>query len=153
MGLNTEEFLQTTTADALDDHLEPCPPGEWLAIVGKPAIYDFVYKSGDRKGETGYRMSIKYTIQDQEVKDHCERDVVSVTASILLDLTEDATGLDMGKGKNIGLGAIRTALGQNSPGDEWSPAMLEGQPIRVKVAAGIYEDRVTAEVKGVTAPQ
>jgi len=152
MALNTEEFLQTTTDSALDDHLEPCPPGEWLALVGKPAIYDFVYSKGDHQGETGYRMSIKYQIQDQAVFDICDRDKVSVTQSILLDLTEDATGLDMGKGKNIGLGQLRAALGQNKPGEAWSPAMLEGQPVKVKVKAGVYEDRVTAEVAAVTAP-
>lgn len=152
MPLNTEEFLQTTTSEALDDHLEPCPQGDWLAIVGKPAIYDFVYKTGDRTGETGYRMSIKYAIQDQAVFDHCDRDKVSVVQSILLDLTEDGNGLDMGKGKNIGLGQLREALGQNKPGEDWSPAMLEGQPVKVQVKAGVYEDRVTADVKGVTAP-
>ncbi len=152
MGLNTEEFLQTTTEAALDDHLEPCPPGEWTAVTGKPAIYDFVFQKGDRVGETGFRMTVKYTIQDQEVKDHCERDVVSVTASILLDMTDDNTGLDMGKGKNIGLGALRSALGQNVPGAAWSPAMIEGQPIKVKIKAGVYEERVTAEVAAVTAP-
>jgi len=152
MPLNTEEFLQTTTESALDDHLEPCPAGEWLAITGAPAVYDFVYSKGDHQGETGYRMSMKYTIQDQAVKDHCERDTVSVTQSILLDLTEDGSGLDMGKGKNIGLGQLRAALGQNVAGQDWSPAMLEGQPIKVKVKAGIWDERVTADVAGVTAP-
>lgn len=151
--LNTEEFLQTTTSSELDDHLEPCPPGEWLAITGKPAIHDFIFSKGDRVGEKGYRMTIQYVIQDQAVLDHCQREKVSVTASILLDLTEDGTGLDMGKGKNIGLGQIRTALGQNEAGAEWSPAMIEGQPIKVKVKADIYEERATAKVSAVTAPE
>lgn len=151
--LNTEEFLQTTTDSELDDHLEPCPPGEWLAVTGKPEIHDFVFAKGDRIGETGYRMTVKYTIQDQEVLDHCQREVVSVTQSVLLDLTEDGTGLDMGKGKNIGLGQIRTALGQNEPGQAWSPAMIEGQPIKVKVKGDIWDERPTAKVSAVTAPE
>lgn len=151
MTLNTEEFLQTTTSDVLDDHLDPCPAGEWLAIAGKPEIKDFVFAKGDHKGETGYRMVVKWDIQDDEAKQQVDRDKLSVTQSILLDLTDDGTGLDMGKGKNIGLGAIRTALGQNEPGADWSPAMIEGQPAKLKVKAGVYEDRVTAEVQAITA--
>lgn len=151
MTLNTEEFLQTTTDAALDDHLDPCPEGEWLAMAGKPEIKDFVYQRGERQGETGYRMVVKWDIQDQEAKEAVERDTLSVTQSILLDLTPDGTGLDMGKGKNIGLGQIRTALGQNTPGSAWSPAMIEGQMAKVKVKAGVYNDRVTAEVAAVTA--
>lgn len=152
MTLNTEEFLQTTTDAALDDHLDPCPPGEFLAIAGKPEIKDFEYKRGDHVGETGYRMVVKWDIQDEEAKKSVDRETLSVTQSILLDLTSDGTGLDMGKGKNIGLGQIRTALGQNSPGAPWSPAMIEGQPAKLKIKAGVYLDRVTAEVGAVTAP-
>lgn len=150
--LNTEEFLQTTTEGQLDDHLEPCPPGEWLGIAGKPEIHKFVFRKGEHEGEEGFRMTVKWGIQDQEVLDICEREHVSVTQSVLLDLTPDNTGLDMGKGRNIGLGAIRTALGQNEPGQEWSPAMIEGQPAKLKIKAGVYDERVTAEVQAVTAP-
>jgi len=151
MALNTEEFLQTTTESVLDDHLDPCPPGEWLAIAGKPEIKDFVFAKGDHKGETGYRMVVKWAIQDDEAKQAVDRDKLSVTQSILLDLNETLDGLDFGRGKNIGLGAIRTALGQNTPGADWSPAMIEGQPAKIKVKAGVYEDRITAEVQAVTA--
>ena len=96
-------------------------------------------------------MVIKWDIQDEEAKKIVERETLSVTQSILLDLTPDGTGMDMGKGKNIGLGQIRTALGQNQPGAQWSPAMIEGQPAKLKVKAGMYQDRVTAEVQAVTA--
>lgn len=152
MSLNTEEFLQVTTDEALDDHLDPCPPGEHLCIAGKPEVRKFQYKSGDREGEDGYRMVIKWDVQSDEVKQLLDRETVSVTQSVLLDITPEGN-LDMGKGKNIGLGAIRTALGQNTPGAPWSPAMIEGQPAKIAVKAGMYNDRVTAEVAGVTAPQ
>lgn len=151
--LNTEEFLQTTTEGALDDHLDPCPPGEWLFIAGKPSIASFVFKSGEREGETGYRMVLPWACQAQEVLTQLDRERVTVTQSVLLDLTDDQTGLDMGKGKNITLGQIRTALGQNEPGSDWSPAMIEGQPAVLKIKGGIYEERATAEVQAVRAPQ
>lgn len=152
MTLNTEEFLQTTTDSALDDKLDPCPPGEWIAIAGKPEAKEFEYKTGDRVGDIGYRMVIKWDIQDEEAKKVVDREKLSVTQSILLDLTADGNGLDFGKGKNIGLGQIRTALGQNTPGAQWAPVMIEGQPAKLKIKAGMYQDRVTAEVQAVTAP-
>ncbi len=153
MTLNTEEFLQTTTEGVLDDHLDPCPPGEFLFIAGKPAIASFVYKQGEREGETGYRMVLPWACQDKEVLDALDRERVTVTQSVLLDLTDDGAGLDMGKGKNITLGQIRSALGQNQEGAGWSPAMIEGQPAKLKIKAGVWEDHATAEVQAVTEPQ
>jgi hypothetical protein len=149
--LNTETFLQTTTEAVLDDHLDPCPPGEWLAIASAPEIKDFEFKKGDHVGETGYRMVIKWDVQDEAAKTAVDREKLTVTQSVLLDVTEDGTGLDMGKGKNIGLGQIRTALGQNTPGAAWSPAMIEGQAAKIKVVAEMYLDRVTANITAVTA--
>ena len=152
MALNTEEFLQTTTTEALDDHLEPWPVGEWLALLVDFSIDTFEYKKGDRAGETGYRMVVKYEAQDEEVRIICERDKVTLSDSILLDVTPDGNGLDFGKGKNIGLGQLRSATGQNVPGQEWSPLMLKGQPVKINVKHEIYEDRPIARVRGVTAP-
>lgn len=151
--LNTEELLQTTTEQTLDDYLEPCPPGEWLGVAGKPEVASFTYKKGERAGETGYQMVLRWEIQDQEVKEKLDRDRVTVRHSFILDVTPDGNGLDMGKGKNISLGQLRTAFGQNVPGQTWSPNMIEGQPAKLQVKAGIYNDRVTAEVTNVAAPQ
>lgn len=151
MPLNTEEFLNTTTSDALDDRLDPCPPGEWTAIAGAPEVAEFTYRRGEREGQTGYRMIIKWDIQDEEAKQAVDRETLSVTQSLLLDLNETNDGLDMGKGKNIGLGQIRTALGQNEPGKEWSPAMITGQMAKLKIKADIYDGRPTADVQAVTA--
>ena len=111
-----------------------------------------IHKKGDRKGETGYRMIIKWDIQDEGAKSLVDRDKVTVTQSILLDLTEDGSGLDMGKGKNIGLGQIRTALSQNEAGAEWSPSMISGQPAKIQVKADVYQGRTTAQVVAVTTP-
>lgn len=152
MGLNTEEFLQTTTTVSLDDHLEPCPAGEYIAIAGKPEIKSFTHKKGDNQGQTGYQMVLRWEIQDEAIKRQLDRDKVTVRQSFLLDITADGQGLDMGKGRNIGLGQLRTALKQNTPGQPWSPVMIEGQPAKVKIKAGVYNDRVTSEVDAVTAP-
>lgn len=156
--LNTEDFLQTTTTETLDDYLEPCPVGEWNAIAGKPVIATFKYKNGERAGETGFRMVIRWDVQDQNVKEQLGRDKVTVQQSLLLDVTPDQSGLDMGKGKNIGLGQVRTALNQNQPGQQWSPLMIEGQIAKIKVKHRVLKDennptdegRILADVDAVT---
>ncbi len=102
MSLNTEEFLSSTTDEQLDDRLDPCPAGDHLAIAGKPEIKDFVFQKGVHQGETGYRLVIRWEIQSEEIKKQLDRETVSVTQSVLLDVTADGTGLDMGKGKQIG---------------------------------------------------
>lgn len=151
--LNTEELLNTTVDSQLDEFLEPCPAGEYLAIAGKPSVNTFTYKKGDRAGETGYQLVIRWEIQDEAVKKQLDRDTVSVRQSTLLDITPDGTGLDVSKGKNIGLGQIRSALGQNQEGQPWSFNMIEGQPATIKVKSGMYNDRVTAEVEAIRAPE
>lgn len=75
----------------------------------------------------------------------------SVRQTLWLDTTESG-GLDFGKGKNVGLGRLREALGQNAPGKPWAPGMLVGGVAKVKVSHSIDKrDNVTinADVKAV----
>lgn len=153
MSINTEEFLQTTTSEVLDDHLDPCPAGEFNFQAGKPEIADFEFKKGERKGETGYRMIVKWECLDDNVKKLLDRDKVTVTQSILLDMTNDNSGLDISKGKNIGLGQLRTALGQNVPGEPWSPAMIESQIASLKITHEIWDNNPVARIGGVSPAQ
>jgi len=55
-----------------------------------------------------------------------------VRQSLMLDVRADGA-LEFGKGKNVGLGRVREALGQNSTGRPWSFPMLGGQLAKVKV--------------------
>jgi hypothetical protein len=54
--------------------------------------------------------------------------------SVQLDLNEENGKLDMGPNKNVRLGQLRKALGQNIPGRSWSFAHLKGKgPFEVQV--------------------
>ena len=149
MSINAEEFMQQTSEEALDTVLIPCPAGDWPAQIEKVEPKEFEYKSGDRIGEKGLRLAITWDIMDDSVKQTCGRDTVKVVQSLLLDLTEEGN-LDFGKGRNIGLGRLREALGQNTPGQAWSPIMLGGQIAKLAIKAGVYNGNPTAEVDGVT---
>jgi hypothetical protein len=69
-------------------------------------------------------MSVNWEIKDEDLRRQLDR-TPRVRQDIWLD--QDANGdLDYSKGKNVGLGRLREALGQNQPGQAWSPAALKG---------------------------
>jgi len=57
---------------------------------------------------------------------------------LFLDLDESGTGLALGTNKNVKLGKLREAVGQNGPGP-WTPKMLEGQPCRVIISHNVRD--------------
>ena len=149
-AFSTEAFLQTSVEGSLDTKITPCPQGEFLAIAGKPEVRAAEIKRGDRAGEPIYFLDITWDIQDDSIKEELGRDKVTVRQSLILDIKNDT--LDMSKGKNIGLGRLREALGQNTAGQPWSPAMLEGQLAKVVVSHRMDGDDVYAEIKQTRAP-
>lgn len=89
----------------------------------------------------------------RQVKDVTNRDKITVVDSIILDLTPTGQ-MDMRDGMNFRVGRYRAATGQNDlpPGQNWSPRMLIGQPVKVEV--GHRNDKndptiIYTQVKGV----
>ena len=147
--LNPDEFLNNQVEGAMDTVVEACPEGEWNAIIQDVKFRDFTYKKGDRQGETGYAMDIIWQVVDDEVKNQLSREPI-VRQSCMLDVTASG-GLDMGKGRNIGLGRLRDALGQNDASRPWSPSLLKGQMAVVLVTHRIDGDNIYADVNKVRA--
>lgn len=129
--LNT--FLQTSTTEANSTQLDPVPEGEYTAIsqlVDKDCFSTFDYKNGEKAGTKGFALTVKFKIADPKAGEYDGR-MVSYRTTI--DVTPDGNGLDFGKGKNIGLGRLREALGQNRAGVPWGPSMLGGQVAKIVV--------------------
>jgi hypothetical protein len=107
---------------------------------------------------SGLKLRIGWAIDDPEVSAITGVESPVVYQDIMLDLLPNG-GLAFGPGKNIALGRLREALGQNVPGKPWSPTMIQGQVARVVVKHRIWEDenaadderfQKVAEVKAVT---
>jgi hypothetical protein len=147
MSLNPEEFLNQTTDEALDTQLLPVPEGEYSATASKINLREFQIKRGERAGQTGYSLDITWDIQDEGVASMLGRPP-SCRQSLFLDTTEGG-GLDFGKGRNVSLGRLRAAIGQNEAGKPWSPNMIVGSIAIVKVEHRIVEDATYSEVKRV----
>lgn len=138
---NPDTFMNTTTTDALSTTYTPVPEGEWNAVVKeiKP-----------RQAKEAIILDVLWAVEEPEVIQATGMKVPIVRQSIFLDMTESG-GLDIGKGKNIGLGKLREALGQNQKGQAWAPGNMLGGVAKIRVAHRMYEDTIQADVKGVTA--
>jgi len=145
MSFDPNTFLSTTFTEANDTTMVPVPAGEYLAISEKVDIKPWASKDGS---SSGIKLEIVWEIQDENVKALTGRDTVRVTQQQMLDLT-DTGQLDLGKGKNVGLGRLREALDLNTPGQPFAFPMMQGRMAKVVVSHRTYNDEIFAEIKRV----
>jgi hypothetical protein len=142
-------FLEMTVEESNSTTSTPVPAGEYLALVEKVEARPWTKK--DDPSVSGMALDITWNIDDANVKALLERDKVTAKQGVMLDLS-DSGGLDMGKGKNVGLGKLRQAMDLNEPGRPFSFKMLEGRMARVTVSHRINPkdaEQIFAEVKAV----
>lgn len=137
---NPDTFMSTETTDANATTYEPVPEGEFQAVI------DSVQPRVTPKGTP--LLEVTWQIDAPGIEAAHER---KVRQTIWLDVTESG-GLATGKGKNVQLGRLREAVGQNTPGQPWSPSMLLGNVASVTVKHRFSEDgsEIYTDVKGVT---
>lgn len=144
------EFLNATINDANDTKLIPVPENlagdGYTMLAGKVDVRSWQKK--DDPSVSGLALDIVWEIQSEEVKSFCGRDKITCKQGIMLDLT-DSGALDMSKGKNIGLGKLREALGLNTPGQPFAFSMIEGRMALGFVSHRVNGEDVFAEVKRV----
>lgn len=142
-------FLDMTIQDANSTVATPVPVGEYVAFIEKVDARG--WKKKDDPSNAGMALDVFWNIDDANVKALLERDKVTVKQGIMLDLTE-AGGLDMGKGKNVGLGRLREATDLNQPGQPFGFRMLEGRAAKIVVSHRVDDKNpevIYAEVKAV----
>ena len=145
MSFDPTTFLNTTTEEANDTKVTPCPAGEYLAVAEKVDAKPWSAKDGS---SSGVRLEVTWEIDDANVKQLLGRDKVTSRQSVMLDLNE-AGGLDYNKGKNIGLGRLREALDLNTPGDPFAFSMIQGRMAKVNISHRIVGEDIYDEVKKV----
>lgn len=144
---NPDIFLQGAVTEANDTKKIPCPVGEYTAVAEKVEARQWQSKDGL---QSGIALDITWSIDDPAVKEVTGRDNVSVRQGLMLDVL-DGGGLDMSKGKNIGLGRVREALGLNTPGQPFAPSMIQGRAAKVTVSHRVNGEDIYDEVKKVAA--
>lgn len=141
-----DQFLDMPIEGSNDTKVVPVPIGEYTAIADEVKVRQWQAK--DDPSKSGLALDITWIIDDAGLRDLLGREKVTCKQGIMLDLTESG-GIDMGKGRNIGLGRLREALGLNDPGQPFAFSMIPGRMAKVSIKHRVYEEDVFAEVKGV----
>lgn len=139
------KFLNVQVTEPMDTQLIPIPEGEYRAIIKdvKPRmakdspILDIVWRIDDPEGK---------------VKAVTGLDENAARQSVFLDLLSNG-GFDLAKGKNVQLGKVRDAVGQNVPGQPWAPGNLKGAVASIKIGHRMADDgsgNIYTDVKAVT---
>jgi hypothetical protein len=115
-----EDFMNSTISEPNATKVESVPPGEYRAVIeeAKPPRV-----TSGKDGTEYCFMDVVWSIDDDQLKERLGREKLLVRQGLMLDLTADKK-LDMGKGKNVGLGRLREALGLNS--GPFNPRQLTG---------------------------
>lgn len=141
---NPEAILNSTTTEAFETRRQPIPPGEYEAIVKEVKLHELKDKETGATRSDTLRLEVIWGIEDEDLFHTLNRSSVTVVQSLFVDLNGSG-GLANGKDVNIGLGQLRSALGQNKPG-QWSINQLIGAgPALLAVDIDTYQSRSTGE--------
>ena len=143
-----ESFLDTDFEGALSTSIILPPAQDWPAQVTKLTGRKFPTDDGEKA-----ILEVQWCITDEACKTVTKMDKSFAKQSIWLDFTENGV-LDFSEGKNVELGRLRDALGQNKEKGKWSPRMLQDQVATIRVSHRPDKnnsDIVYAEVKRVAA--
>lgn len=143
---NPEQFLDMQVTESNDTKTIPVPAGEYIAVVEDVKCRQWQSKADPSK--SGVTLDVTWSLDDGAVKELLGRDKVTVKQGLMLDIT-DSGGIDMGKGRNVGLGRLRDALNLNVPGQPFSFSMLNGRVAKISVSHRVVGEDIFADVKGV----
>lgn len=134
MTIDIDALANVSINEPMATQIATCPEGEYTAIVGslpENGIKGWM-REVDTKNGPRVILQVPMSILDDKVKADLGRDTVFVRMDLWLDTANG--GLETGDGKNVDLGRLREALGQNTK-PNWSFADLPGAgPVKVLVA-------------------
>lgn len=119
---NPEAFLGQQVTEAHETRMVLVPEGTALGQI-KSLNVRKLDATGDNPER--YILAIQWAVLDDEVKRITGLNEPTVPQDIWLD-TNASGGLESGPGKNVSLGRLREAVGQNKPGKAWAMSHLNG---------------------------
>jgi len=144
---DADAFLDATLPGSNSTRREVVPAGTYRASIDDIQVKNgTVKKEGVNFGKPWVSLNVKWSIEDDALKAQLNQTKVPIFQSIMLDLNDEG-GLDMGKGRNVGLGKLREAIGLNS-----GPAQFRafvGRVATIQVAHELYQGELQANVKSV----
>lgn len=150
---NADEFMNSVVTEVNSTKIKPAPVGEYPATIKAIGTNSGTISKGARIGEPWASLNVTAEINDVTGVVEAATGIKNkqVRGSIMLDLTSSGQSLDMSEGKNVKYGRLRAAAGLNDPGQPFSPNMLIGRSVRIKVGhrtdpddASLIYDEITA---------
>lgn len=125
-----DDFLSSSNQAVLDDKFNQIPAGEYPAQVSMDDKAIEVTK-GEKEGKPWAQMAVKFEILDVtgEVEKNLGRKP-NITYRFFIDLDENGRP-DYSKQKNVRLGQILSATGNNKPG--WKGSDIKGKQCKIKI--------------------
>lgn len=121
MEFDSDAFMNTVLSEANPTNVVPMETAEYIGQIVEMNAKGGTDKNGKPWASFNPTVEVQYKNAPRKVR-----------GSIFLDLTA-AGGIDQSPDKNVGLGRFRKAIGQNTPGQPWNPAMAVGQSVKIKV--------------------
>lgn len=134
-----ETFLNATTTETTSTEYATIPEQEYMAVIERLET---------RNPKQSSILDVFWRLDAPDIE---EANGKIVRQSLFLDLSSEGALLT-GKGKNVKLGYLRTALNQNAEGVPWSPTMMIGNVARVKLENRSYEGKLFPDITAVTLP-
>ncbi len=119
-SFDPEAFLGETINDSFSTKFPTVPEGNYTSIIDKIAVKEVVTERGRVPV-----LEVFHNLLEDQLKADLGMEKIVVRQSIFLDL-DGAGKLDVSEYKNVRLGRLRDAVGQNVPGEPWGYRMLEG---------------------------
>lgn len=121
-------FMDSVVTGASATSVTPLPAGEYNAVIDeiKPRTVRLA-------GSERVVLDVTWHILNAELAAQLGREKLTARQSLFLDTTPGGT-LDLAKDRNVQLGKVRSAVGQNNPNEAWSPNRLKGAgPARISI--------------------
>lgn len=148
MTFDPQEFMAQTVNETFADRRTPIDAKDYDNAYIKVGSVEFRGGVGEKSGKAWRRVEMYFQIDDAEQKEKTGLDNPGASYGFFLDVAEDGKTLLTGPNRNVDLGALRKALGQEAA--PWSFSMLDGAgPVRIRVKHVANNDdstKVRAEV-------
>lgn len=151
MQFDPQSYLDLTTTQA-SERRPPVPIGDYIATVADLVPEEWHSKdkvdptTGQLKSGIRFNISLELMLPEA-VQEACKIAKLTLTDGVMVDRTAEG-GIDYSPGKNGRLRQYRDATGLNVPGEPFSPRMLIGRTVRVKLTHEMYNGNVQERVGG-----
>lgn len=150
-AFDPDTFLDTSFDKSMSTSVILPPAQDWPASISKLTPRKFSTDDGDRA-----TLNVQWCIEDPECQKVTGMNKSFANQTIWLDFKfeNNENVLDFDEGKNVALGQLREALGQNKKGVKWQAGMLRDGVATVRVSHRPDKNDnsiIYAEVKRVTA--